>query len=379
MGTDGINETLGRFREAREGARRFHADAIGEGVNPSRCFADFLARVWDDDRGGLEKVYGPCHNHDGHHPVTKAALSESGGATGGYLVPPDIRYDLMKDVAEDALFRPRALVVPMASATCDLSLPDATTPQTAGTAPEFGGVLLSFKPEAAARPETEPQWRRVQLKAWELTGYALASNNLLADGGRALEAVLRRLFARSIAFYEDYYFLRGSGAGQPMGLVNAPASKQVTRQTSSQFTLQDVYSMSGNLLPASWARAVWAVSVSVWQWLLKLNTNAWQVNQPIAEGAGRPHFVLNGQAGFVTEKLPAVGTQGDVALFDPSLYVIGDRGETDIAVSRDEPTAFPKNQSVWRIVHRVDGQPAFGSVLTLQDGSTTASPYTVLV
>jgi hypothetical protein len=37
-----------------------------------------------------------------------------------------------------------------------------------------------------------------------------------------------------------------------------------------------------------------------------------------------------------------------------------------------------KNQMTWRVVERVDGQPWLEKVVTLQDGSTTVSPFVIL-
>jgi hypothetical protein len=45
---------------------------------------------------------------------TKAAMGESSGVTGGYIVPPDFYYGLLQIAAEEATFRARAFVQPMA-------------------------------------------------------------------------------------------------------------------------------------------------------------------------------------------------------------------------------------------------------------------------
>ncbi len=360
---------LQAFGEAKEGARRFHREALGE-VDPDHCWGDFLLRLFKRDHRGLEKSYQAQR--------TKTAMGESVGLTGGYTVPTELRYDLMRDVGEESIFRPRALVVPMKSNTLLLPLPDAVTvPAAAGISPFYGGIKLNWTPEGAARTETEPLFREVTLRVHDLAGYCLASNDLLQDGEKlGLDAVLRRLFARSIAFYEDLAFFRGTGVGQPQGIVTAPAAKAVTRQTASQFTIQDVGKMSAALLPSSWSHAIWAQSPTVWQYTSALT--GWQVNMPYGPEPLAPDFNINGRPGYTTEKLPALGTAGDVVFFDPSLYVIGDRGEVDVAFSRDEPTAFFKNQGVFRLLSRVDGQPWLAGPVTLQDGATVVSSIVVL-
>jgi HK97 family phage major capsid protein len=370
--SDEISNLLDRYRDAVALARKFHGELIGKNVNPEHSFGDFLCKVAARDRAGLEKCYGSVQ--------TKSALSESaGGVTGGYLVPDELRQDLMKDVAEESLFRSRALVVPMASATVRLSLPDAETAQSAGTPPFFGGIALRWLAEAQTRTEVaEPAFRAVELKAHDLTGYALAANTLLADAGRPLDAFLRRLFARGLAWHEDSAFLAGDGVGKPLGVTKTPAALTASRQDGGSFTLGDVANLSGQLLPASWGRALWACSVTAWKSLGQPAGSggfSMQANQPYGSG---PHYVLDGRPGYVTDKLPAVGTAADVCLFDASLYVIGDRGAVEVALSEHEPTAFLKNQAVWRVTERVDGRPWLANPVTLADGSTQASPYVYL-
>lgn len=371
-GSAEVNRGLARYANAlghRRGLRRL----LGPDVDPEYNLTDFLFKIGQRDTRGLAKVY--------EAERTKAPLGQTSGPSGGYLVPQPLLYDLMADVAEDALVRPRATIVPMSSSSVMLPLPDAATaPAAAGTASLMGGIKMAWTGEGLTRPETEPTWRSVTLRAWDLTGYALQSNPLYQDGGAGLEGWLRQLFARSIAWYEDFAYFNGLGLGQPMGLIATPAAKVVTRQTSANVTIQDIHDMSKALLPVSWGRAIWVVSPLVWKYLILLNTTAFQINQPIEEGPGRAHFILNGQFGFVSEKLPALaaGATGDVILFDPRLYVIGDRGAVEIAMSEHEPTAYPKNQLVWRVTYRGDGQPQFSKTITLQDNTTTVSPYVVL-
>ena len=57
------------------------------------------------------------------------------------------------------------------------------------------------------------------------------SNALLADNAVGLEALLTRLFGGAIAWFEDYAFLNGNGAGKPLGVTNAPAAIAVNRNT----------------------------------------------------------------------------------------------------------------------------------------------------
>jgi HK97 family phage major capsid protein len=83
--------------------------------------------------------------------------------------------------------------------------------------------------------------------------------------------------------------------------------------------------------------------------------------------------MLAGLPLFVTEKLPALGTAGDIMLCDWSQYLIGDRQQLEVAFS--EHVAFLNNQTVWRFVNRVGGMPWLKDKVTLQDATSTLSPF----
>ena len=140
--------------------------------------------------------------------------------------------------------------------------------------------------------------------------------------------------------------------------------------------------MWSKLLPASWGSAVWACSPTVVPKLLQLQDGAnraifLQIGSP-DKGAitAAPNWALLGRPIFPTEKLPALGTKGDLILSDPSLYVVGDRMSVEVAAS--EHVNFLKNQMTWRVVERVDGQPWLENAITLQDASSKVSPFVVL-
>jgi HK97 family phage major capsid protein len=381
-----IQETLRKIQEAQETARRHAVPALfGEGGSGDvkKNFGDWLVTVATatvgkgqkriDAANRLEKEYGSLFQ-----PWQKAALAESSGVTGGYVVPPDFYDQLLAIGAEENTFRQRAFVTPMASATLQFPYLDITTVQSAGTSPFFGGVLAAWTAEAQTRTETEPQFKMMELKAQELSGYSVSSNVLLQDAAFGLEKFLMRLFGKAVGWYEEFAFLQGSGVGKPLGILNATAAIAVNRNTAGHFYFPDVAGLLAHLLPPSYNRAVWYISPTVVSDLLQLKDGANRaIFLSIDQGVTKPPvWKLLNLPVVITEKLPALGTKGDVMLIDPSLYVIGDRMQLEIAPS--EHVNFLKNQMTWRFVQRVDGRPWMDSYVTLQDGTSTVSPFVIL-
>ncbi len=372
-----IGLALQKFQEAQSQAKKHAVPAIfgqgGEG-DPKKNFGDWLCAVARNDRGYLEK-----HYQTAFVPYTaKAALGESSGVTGGYVVPPDFSSQLLALVAEKAVMRPRAFVQPMASATLQVPYLDITTAQAAGTSAFFGGVSFAWTEEAQTRTETEPQFKMLELKAHELSGYAVSSNVLLQDAAFGLEKFLQTLFSGAIAWYEDYAFLQGNGVGKPIGLLNANCAVSVTRNTGSHFKYVDAATMVSRLLPSSMKTAIWVVHPYVLPELVQLADSSGRIVWVPNIGGAQETIpgTLFGRPVLYSEKLPTLGTKGDVILTDPQLYVIGDRMQIEIAAS--EHVNFLKNQMTWRVVERVDGQPWLDKAITLADGSDTVSSIVLL-
>jgi HK97 family phage major capsid protein len=372
-----INATLTKFLDAQSQAKKFAVPAIfgegGEG-DPKKNFGDWAAAVARDDHHYLSKHYGS----ERIHYTAKAALQESSGVAGGYAVPPQFMQMLLQLMGEQTIIRQRAYVQPMASATLQFPYLDVTTAQSAGTAPWFGGILFNWTEEAQTRTETEPQFKMLELKAHELSGYTISSNVLLQDAAFGLEKFLFTTFSKALAFYEDYAFIQGNGVGKPLGMMKCPANINVNRSAGNTFKYADAAGMLAKLFPNSLKNSVWIMHPSVIPQLVQL-----------ADGSGRLVWVPNiggaqwpvpgtlfGQPVVISEKVSALGTNGDVNLFDPSLYIIGDRMQVEIAASQH--VNFLKNQMTWRVVERVDGQPWIEKAVTLVDGSSTLSAFVTL-
>jgi HK97 family phage major capsid protein len=322
--------------------------------------------------------------------VTKAALAEGSGITGGYIVPPQFSTKLMRLAIEDSIVRPYASVLPMTSRTMQVPSLDVTTAQTAGTPPALGGIYASWQPEAATINESEPAFRQTELTAWDLVMLCVASNQLLADNAVALDALLTQLFKQALAWFTDYAFFQGRGAGNsmPLGVLNAPATLQVTRAAAAHVRLADVATMLSKVYYLNWDNVIWAAHPSVLPELIQMTDNS------AGSGAGRLVWLNpapSGQDGpvmnkfsalffgrplFFTEKLPALGTNGCIGVFDFEHYLIGDRMELQIDVSPH--VRFTTNQMMWRIVARLDGRPWLNGPVTLADGTFTQSPFVTL-
>lgn len=311
---------------------------------------------------------------DAATPDERKDLVENVGASGGFLVPTEFYAQLMAIEGEAGIVRPRATKIRMARRAVDVPVLDQTT-TTAGIGHWFGGMQFYWIEEATSKTETNAKFRKITLVANKLIGYTEASDELLADSAISLGDFFNSSlgFAGGIAWMEDYAFLRGTGAGQPQGVVNAGATITVARQAiGTPIQYLDIVNMMESFLPS--ARGVWVLNQSCMSNLFQMTVGTMNVWQPNMQ-AGVPGSLF-GMPVIFTEKLPTVGNAGDVLLADFRYYLIGDRQATTI-----ESTQFYQWQydlTSWRAVHRVDGQPWLSAPLTYQDGTIQVSPFVIL-
>lgn len=330
--------------------------------------------------------------------VAKAAMAEASGTTGGYLLPPQFQSELLTIQAEEAFFKPRCRIQPMNALTVQWPTLDITTAQATGVSPYFGGIQMTWQPEAALINESEPAFRMDDWTAWTMVLYAVSSNQLLADNGIGLDALMTMLFGEACAWFEEYAYLRGLGAGasMPLGVINSPCAIQQTRLAgagTSNFWLNDAAGMFSHAQIRGWDNNIWIMHQSVLPQLIQMvggmagtpsasaqpgmpgNLLVW-MNQ-YEEGASKklPNAFLNGRPLFFTEKLPQIGNTGDVMLVDPSHYVIGQR--LDIQIDISPHYLFRNYQLAWRVIFRSDGKFWLNNPITDSQGFTV-SPAVLL-
>lgn len=309
--------------------------------------------------------------------IDKKDLSGEIGSSGGFLVPAAQQTEILTARGEASFLRKYAKLVPMGARVVPYPALDYTQ-GAAGVSAFFGGVQVYYTAENTNTTESQPRFKEIELHARELQGYCEIPNSLLRDSPVSLEAFLKGQFSfgGALGFKEDYDALRGTGAGKLLGVLNSPGKLTVTRNASTDFKFVDAVTMKSKMLMAG--APVWVINQSVMPKLYGFvdagNNNLFL---PAVRGLGdKPVDMLLGYPIIWTEKLPALGTQGDVCLIDFSFYLLGDRQR--IMMDIDTSYKFQSSQTAFRVTEAIDGQPWLGSTITLADGATTVSPYVVL-
>lgn len=302
------------------------------------------------------------------------AIGGTSGASGGFLIPSGYVTELAAVMTDSSLVLPRVTTLPMSARSVTLPVVDYTQSLAAGEPRQFGGVQAFYQDEGVESEESEPKFREFTLTAHELTVYTEANNSLLADSGVTLEAFLNSGMGMlgALLWKVEYKIFRGTGAGQPLGIVNAPCTISVERQTANAIGYEDLANLDAAAMPST--RLAWFAHISAKPQLRLMQDPVG--NYVWGEAAAGNPATLLGYPVFFTDKLPKLGQTGDIVLADMSYYLFGDRQTPTLDVSTE--ANFRRNRTAYRLIHRHDGAPWMNAPLILADTTTEISPFVIL-
>jgi HK97 family phage major capsid protein len=218
----------------------------------------------------------------------------------------------------------------------------------------------------------------IQLDAKKLALLPSASNELIADGV-SFESQLEAAMIAGLSWGMDLSFLRGSGSGQPLGVLTAPCLITVAAQggqLADTIVIQNLVQMFARLHPACVKNSVWVASPTTIPQLATLALAVGTGGAPIpvmSDSSGE--FKILTRPVIFSEKMAAVGEVGDILLADFTQYAIGIRKE--VSIDKSMHVGFAQDESTYRAIVRVDGMPLWANVYTPYAGDTL-SPFVTL-
>lgn len=273
-------------------------------------------------------------------PEERQSLTGTSGILGGALVTDDFRAEVIKNLAGIAVTRASGVrVVPCSSDTLVFpAIKGGTDPYSSGYAGAWrpSGAVGTDGSAPAVQNQPTFQNERIPVHEWQPDA-VVVEPSLMEDSVVPLDTLLAELIGETLAMDEDYSFLRGTGIGQPKGLLDyvgttTPADGLITVvATGASATL--AYDGLVDLkyaLPAQYQRgSVFYMRATAMAKVLKLKDSS---NNPIIF-AGAPPNTIFGDPVFLTEHMPALGASANVIVYgNPRYYVIAQR--RDLRVQR---------------------------------------------
>lgn len=311
-----------------------------------------------------------------HNASASTYGNETVGSEGGFLVPPDMRAEISSKVfGEDSLV---SRTDRQRTSSNTITLPtDMTTPwQTSG------GVLGYWTNEAAAITQSKPAFENVTLKAQKLAVLVPVTEELVEDSP-ALDGYLRRKAPEKMDFMISNSLIRGTGAGQPLGIVNSPAIVTVAKenaQTADTINATNVLKMFSRMPITSRNSAIWLIHPDAEVQLPLMTIGNMPVYVPPGGLSGSQYGTLLGRPVIPHQVCETVGDLGDIFFVDFQQYLSltktgGGRDANGYKADVSMHLWFDQDLVAYKFTLRIGGQPWWSTYTTPRDGTSYMSPY----
>lgn len=302
-------------------------------------------------------------------------LGETTPSDGGFLVQTDFSSELLQDVFQTGILAPRCRRVTISGNANSMKINGVD--ETSRASSRSGGIIGYWKDEAAQKTASQPKFRQIELNLKKLIGLCYATDELLADA-TALESFIKQAFVAEFGFLLDDAIINGTGAGQPLGILNSGCLVSVsaeTGQTAATVVSENVINMYSRIFAQSRPNAIWLINQNIEPQLftmsLAVGTGGVPIYMPAGGLSGQPYGTLFGRPVIAIEQAATLGTVGDIILADMNGYILAEKGGIESAMSIH--TKFDYDESCFRFVMRIDGQPVRASTLTPYKGGSGAT------
>jgi HK97 family phage major capsid protein len=299
-------------------------------------------------------------------------LNEAVPSGAGFLLPVNISdgiYQNMFPVGSIlSLMRP----TPISGNALTINAIDETSRATGS---RLGGVQGYWLAEASTKTSSKPKFRQIDLKLKKVAALCYATDEILEDV-TYMAAWLNAQVPNELRFLVEDSFINGDGVAKPLGILASPALVSATRLDANKIQTVDVLGM--------WARRlvgmndyVWLANQNITPQLMTMTVGQMPVYLPPGGLSGSQYGSLFGRPVIETEYSPALGSVGDLLLASPSAYAAIDKGGA-VQAAQSIHVQFVSDQTAFRFVYRVDGQPLLNSAITPFKGTDTHSAFVAL-
>lgn len=303
---------------------------------------------------------------------------EGVGADGGYAVPPEFSSQIMQYIGEQgSLYN----LVDKTPVNNHLNWPvDEESPWSTS------GPQAYWEGEGDLYAQSKVKLRTAGVRLNKLVALCPVTDELLEDAPQ-LSAYLTSVISRKLRWKVDFAIVQGTGAGMPLGFLNAPCLKTVAEesgQTNDTVNSSNVINMYTAMYGQFRGNAVWIMNQDVEPQLFKMVIAGSSSDVPVWLPPGNfnalsnaPNGTLFGRPIIPHQACETLGDAGDISFCDMSQYIIGYKSAGPQFASSIH-LYFDYGMTAVRATWRLAGMPKWSTTIAARDGSATYSPFVTL-
>lgn len=345
-------------------------------------------KPWNEFKSFGEFIQAGFEGHQSHsfgdrvrkHFIAVQGMSEGIGSDGGYTVMPEFASGIVDRVYANNLWSKTDNYT--VSGNNLTFLCNAETSRAAGS--RHGGMRGYWLNEGGSITSSKPTLREVTLRLMKLGVVVYLTQELIDDGGAALQQYVARKAAEEFQFMIGDALVNGTGVGQPLGVLTSPSLVSVAKesgQLAATVETENVEKMYARFYAPNLGGAVWYHNQDITPELntmtLGVGTGGVPTYLPPGGLSSAPYGTLKGRALEPTEFNATLGTQGDLILADLGQMLSISKGGVAQAVSMH--VQFLADQLALRFIMRLNAGPWESAPITPYKGTAnTQSSFVTL-
>src|SRR3990167_5433071 len=308
--------------------------------------------------------------------IKATGANEGTGSDGGFLLQQDFTNESLNRVYNTGQIMSKTTKRPVGAGANGLVV-NVINETSRATGSRFGGVRAYWLNEAGTKTKSAPTYRRWTLNLEKLIGLYYATDELLQDA-TGLQGDVMDSFSKENNFACEDAVVNGLGAGNPLGILNAPATVSVSKETgqaAATIVTANLSKMWARMWAPARANSMWLIDQSLEPQLMGLNLSVGTGGMPVYIPPGglsaSPYSMLLGRPVIPVEYCSVLGTVGDIILADIGEYRWIDK--CGIVSAASIHVQFLTDETAFRFVYRCNGAPFWNSALTPKSAGDTQS------
>jgi len=314
----------------------------------------------------------------------KATIAAGAGQVGGTLIPTEYSNQVFERIKTKSNIMQNALVVPMGTNRIEIPF-IAGFDESQGAV--GGNVKWAWKGEEKLLSETNIKTGAIALTLNKCTGMAKVTDEIIKFSPQSIEAIVQREFDTGLNMAINKACIRGTGAGQPRGVIGAPCTIPVPKETD-QLVDTFIYDNVLNMIARQYSSDE-GLGDGVWYANKTVLPQIGLLSLPVGTGGagiflagqsiqGKPLWSIMGMPLLFSSQMSAVGDAGDIGLFDWKQYLIGQpAGGAGMETEQSIHLYFDYAAVAFRFIFYMDGQPWWPDEFTPLYGDSQ-SPFVTL-
>ena len=305
---------------------------------------------------------------DLHVSAAASGFSSGSGADGGFLVPDEYSSRIIAYSLGESLLS-FCNIEPMASGqkiTAGFSVGD----HQADSGPF--GISAEWPGEGSGGTDQNSKLMQIALCAYKLLVATAITREISEDMAPQGITAIQRIIQMAVAWAIDKALISGTGAGQPLGILNANSLIEISKedgQSGDTIVYENVLKMWQSLYSPLQKEAIWIINPNCFTQLSTMTLNVGTAGaltwHPVNGTSPLP--TLLGRPIYWSEHAKTLGDAGDIILVAPSQLLVGMRSQISLEVS---PHAkWDTDEIAMRSVCRMDARQAWNDTLTDASGN----------